>query len=112
LFVAVICRFVCCLFATVVPLFAAGMVVLLLFCSLMISSVAWMVGGRLDVALYSLVCWTLYLWYVVDCLGVVEGPPGFSSTRFTLHHLYKMLLLLTAGVGLLELLFTLLLLNG
>jgi hypothetical protein len=86
--------------------------VLLLFCSLMFSLVAWMVGGRLDAALCSLVCWTFCLWYVVDCLGAVEGPPGFSLAWFTLHHLYRMLLLLTAGVGLLELLFTLLLLNG
>ena len=86
--------------------------VLLLFCSLMFSLVAWMVGGRLDAALCNLVCWTFCLWYVVDCLGAVEGPPGFSLAWFTLHHLYRMLLLLTAGVGLLELLFTLLLLNG
>jgi hypothetical protein len=86
--------------------------VLLLFYSLMFSPVAWMVGGRLDAALCSLVCWIFCLWYVVDCLGAAEGPLGFFLACFTLHHLYRMLLLLTAGVGLLELLFTLLLLNG
>ena len=104
------------LFATSLQLLSLSLLlewlVLLLFCSLMFSLVAWMVGGCLDAALCSLVCWTFCLWYVVDCLGAAEGPPGFSLAWFTLHHLYRMLLLLTDGVGLLELLFTLLLLNG
>jgi hypothetical protein len=39
-----------------------------------------------------------YCRSVVGYLSPAEGPPGSSSAWFSLHHLCRMLLLLTAGL--------------